>query len=303
MEAFMNRRKSWAMLLAIGVGLTPAPGEAQTILQYQFKEGEKILYRLERKTCLAIDVKGFMIPAMFLDESMDLAWTTQKVDQRGHAKLSVKVEQPHIRMVALSEYTYIVDTDHDQKSPFRFAVSQMEQSFSGLVFEATSDRQGKLQSGAPRKKPSGLLSFFSGRDPLGPDTMQAALGPLPLVLPEGNVAKGMSWRQKVTAAKPQRKGKEQIRDLDVRLTYQGALAKDGATLAKIAVELGDDQVSHASRLREYTGTGTAYFDTATGRLVEFESWRTWNIETGSTTVWYRLKQKAEKIPAGGSASR
>lgn len=258
------------VLLFIYLTLQISPAWAQTPLRWKFTAGETLQYLLTlRTTNLAASGGGGLTTTL----QIGLQQKVESVDAARVASITQTIARIHVRIDSASgasEY----DTTSGKKP------EGMVQ-YMGPMLHAVLNKPVRFKLG-----PSGQIAGLTlvkgkaeeikkavGGDELGRLFSEAGiahlLGVIPL--PEEPLSPGARWPQAVTMSNPVL-GKQSVETV---YTFQGVENRSGQALARITSTSQTSfpegsQQSVVVKILEQNTHGTAYFDPATGRLVESE---------------------------------
>jgi len=291
-------RKAWLgifVVVLVCAGSTPVG--AQTTLSYKFKEGEKLGYTIEQKIEMQMNVMGNDIDMKIL-QTLDTTWKVVSVDKDKKAKISQKIDRIRFSM----EGGPAGKTDYDSKDGKKpegqlgEMVAPIFEAMTGADFGFTMDAQGKIADvQVPEKLTEALKKLPAGGNQMfSPDTMKQMVEQGGIVLPGGAVEKGKSWEQKTDMTSPF--GKMVVTKA---LTDEGKAMIDGKEVEKIALKPTmtievDPAKPFSANIKAQEGKGTAYFDNASGRVVESTTTQTMDmsISVGGMEIGQKTKTTA-----------
>jgi hypothetical protein len=269
--------------------------EADTLLRWKLKAGDRIKYVLHQKMdqqmnlgSLAIDVK--------IRTVMDVSWHVQSVDDRQVASMTTTVDRIRTRMES-PQYNVEYDSDSDEE-PTGIA-AQSAKMLSMLVKKPIAMKIDARGRASEVQLPPDLAEWM--HKATGGEKMQSLAfetGMIPF--PEEAVSKGKTWPAELAIANAvvgKTVGK-------VEYEYAGTETKNGKQLEKILVTLdmksfpgGGEEI--AMELKSHETTGVLYFDNAAGRAVEDSSTSKMEIEVtigdqkGTVKIAVDTKGKAQ----------
>jgi Family of unknown function (DUF6263) len=272
----LSRRCLWLagvlLLAAANACAAPLPGESA--LRYQIKEGDKLRYVIEEKAIAemanasgSIKIEGTVV--------FDLTWQATKVGKDG--KVLIEQTFDRVRVIANVPGGKL---DYDSKAagkPEDAANKQLAEAMNFFVGDKmflALDSRGRIENLKYSKKLAAAVAKLSPgaashARSLSEDSLRRMVGVCVPVLPEKAPAKGTTW---ASTLKAKFAGAVNF-TLDNKYAYEGEVKRDGRTVAKIVNR-------PTLTLSATAGTGidvkalsqdvssTAYFDRASGRLVE-----------------------------------
>ncbi len=276
------RLPALGLLVALFLGLA-APAQAQTTLRYKFKEMEKLNYELVQKMTMKLDIAGKELE-MVIAQNIDMLWHIKSVDTAGKAKMMQKFERFRLTMdTPMGKVEFDSKDGKIPDGPFGQALAPLAKVMGGLEVGLSMDAMGEISEVMIPEKVLDVLKKGGGAAAFGdmftPDGLKKMLSQSGLVLPKGAVAKGgKGWNQKISSKLPFGEMK-----IDNGYTYQGQVAKGDQKLEQIAIKMAinldaDPGAALEIKLKDGTGKGTAYFDNATGRLLEINSTQNMTME-------------------------
>ncbi|HLN28345.1 MAG TPA: DUF6263 family protein [Gemmataceae bacterium] len=286
-------RKAWlGTFVVVLVCAGSSPAGAQTTLSYKFKEGEKLGYTIEQKIEMQMNVMGNNVEMKVL-QTLDTTWNVVSVDKDKKAKISQKIDR--IRFSMEGGPTGKIDYDSkDGKKPegqLGEMVGPIFEAMTSADFGFTMDAHGKIAdvqvpeklTEALKKLPAGSNQMFSA------DTMKQMVEQGGIVLPGGAVEKGKSWEQKSEMEAPF--GKMVITK---SLTDEGTAMINGKEVEKIALKPmvsleADPNKPFTVKIKAQEGKGTAYFDNASGHLVESTTTQTMEMAIAAGGAQFEQK--------------
>jgi hypothetical protein len=278
-------------VLALGIFFASAVARAETVLRYQFKQGETLPYTMEQKMKMDMKVGGKDV-AMDMTQTIDMSWHIQSVDKEGKAKMVQKFDR--LRFSMNGPMVKVEYDSKDGKQPegqIGKVLGPIMEALAGAEFSLTMDARGQISevkmpekvSEALKKIPGGGLG---GGDLFSEDGIKHMIGEAGLILPEEAATKGKSWNKEVALKMPFGKMK-----VDNTSTYEGHTTRDGKQVEQIALKPkmtmeADGNAGLSAKLKSQDAKGTAYFDNKAGRLVESKMNQTLEMEfsVGGQTI-------------------
>jgi hypothetical protein len=282
-----------AALLAGLVLAGAAP--AQTTLRYQFKEGDKLDYVMDQDQKMTMSVGGQDIE-MKVHMAMDVVWDTKKVDDKGNAQVKVSFTRAKMSMTGPMGKVEVDSKDTEEPDdPAGKIFSQVVKAIGGMEMSFTIDPRGEMKNAKVSENVLKKLQNLPGVDKIGdmlsPESMKSMLGGN-MVLPEGPVEKGKTWKQKTDTKMPFGRITG-----ETKYTFEGEVERGGKTLQKIAVKPEtkietDPNAPVQIKVKDSKGKGYLFFDNKAGKIVETtnETTMQMEIEAGGMTIDMDLVQ-------------
>jgi hypothetical protein len=264
--------RSWLAALGVLVAGFVVPAQGQTILRYQFKEGEKLHYVMEQKMTMKMKVMDMDVETD-MTQTFDMSWNILSVGTDGSARMTQKFER--IRFIMNGPTGKTEFDSKDGKLPddaVGQAMAPVFKALTGLEFSMTMEPTGALKD---VKVPEAFLKALKDStggagmgDMFSEENLKHMISQGGIVFPKDGVTKGQTWEQKMAMKMPF--GKMSV---TTTCTYQGPVTRGGRTLEAIGlkpvVKIEADPKSQATiTLKSQDVKGAGYFDNKTGRLVE-----------------------------------
>jgi len=279
----------FALVLALSAG-TAAAGPETPAPRYRFQVGEQLAYVVDVST--HIETSAFGQPnAAEMTQRIDLTWEVSRVDADGKATITQTVGRVRFKAVTPRE-TAEYDTANGTapRDPQVKGIAARLDAVVGARISATIDSRGHLADvRLVEKAGGGRLPPRAEWDGLGNPSSEAGfrrlIGQLIPLLAETSPARGESWSYRTEEALSEGKATTEI-----RYTDEGPEERDGRPIQKLSLAVARrTQNGEGETLSATNGTGTAYFDTAGGRLVE--SWLTHTRELAVAADDTKLTRK------------
>ncbi len=284
-------------LLALGILFGCGVARAETVLRYQFKQGETLPYTMEQKMKMDMKVGGKDV-AMEITQTIDMTWHIQSVDKEGKAKMMQKFDHLRFSMNSpMGKVEYDSKDGKQPEGPIGKVFGPIMEALAGAEFSLTMDARGQISevkmpekvSEAFKKIPGGGLG---GGDLFSEEGIKHMIGEVGLTLPEGAATKGKSWTKEVALKMPFGKMK-----VDNTNTYEGPTSRDGKQVEQIALKPkmtmeADGNAGFSIKLKSQDAKGTAYFDNKAGRFVETKMNQTMEMEISA--MGQTINQKIEQ---------
>jgi hypothetical protein len=271
-----------AALLAVG-----QPLRAQTALKYQFKQGETLQYALsiaQKSTAKGNDMEFTSVQKQLID----MSWLVQSVDDKGNAKVRLKVDRARLSVdTGKQSWEAASDAKEEPADDPAKSLAAVAKSLAKLQGDFTLTPQGDAKDvsipASAIKEMKAVPGAEKAAETWTPETLQRTIQDVLLQLPPGPVTKGKTWQTKIVGQSPFGK----ITGETVH-TYDGTVERDGRKVEKIVltpklkVEI-DPKAPVA--LKNQEAEGAAYFDNASGRLVEVATSQQFEVQAevkGST---------------------
>jgi hypothetical protein len=257
--------------LLAGISLLVAavvPAHGQTVLRYQFKEGQKLHYVLEQKVTMKMNVQGQDFETDMV-QIYDISWNILSVGKDGSAKITEKFDRIRFTMngpTGKTEYD-----SKDGKIPddaVGQAMAPLFKALTNLEISMTMASTGALKD---VKIPEAFLKAIQdlpGGDMFSEENLKHLTNQAGLVFPKDAVTKGQTWEEKMELKIPMAK-----MSVTYLYAYQGPVTRGGKKLEAIGLKAvmkfeADPKSNATITLKSQDTKGTSYFDNKTGRLVE-----------------------------------
>lgn len=284
-------------LVVVGASVT-APIPSPTGLRYKFKEGEKLHYDLVRKMTMNMSVGGNEI-TMKMNQNIDTVWHVLKVDRSGTARMTQTITRIRFEMdMQDMKIEYDSKTGKMPEGPIGEAIAPLFKAMVNEPFKLNMDPQGNLKDieipeslkKAAKDLPAGAAGGLG--EMFTEEGFKNLMNQASLVLPREGVMKGKTWKQVNTTKMPS--GKSTV---TVNYTYDGPITRAGKTLEAISLKPSTKiELDECAQLKIKVGkeeaSGKAYFDKASGRLVEVLNKTKMNldIEVGCMSTTQTIEQ-------------
>jgi hypothetical protein len=300
-----GRATSVALLLAVslvaagcsgngggnGGGAANDAGAAADTVRYKFKEGEKLRYDCETTTTRETTFAGEQPTKIVTTYAVEVVWDIMKLDKDGRAYVTLTLERVQITIDGSKGKTKY-DSKEDKRPYDREFQTIFTAAKAVVGGQATCtvdprgevtdfkllDKLAKVIDGPPRPN---LVSVNLARE----------LGVQLLTLPKEGMRKGTSWSEK--GELPDSGG-----PLSVEHTYacDGTTERGGRNLQKVTITVtgayDPTRVSDINKISFKGGTGVAYIDQTTGRLLEMSKAQS---EENEITLEKKIQWKTETV--------
>lgn len=267
--------------------------QAQTTLRYKFKEGESLKYVFDMKMKMSMSILGKEID-MNMNQTSDMVWAIQSVDDKGNAKIKVTFGRNKLSMdMPTGKVEIDSDAAGQPDDPVGQVLYKVIKSMAGLEISASMSAAGELSDlKIPEKQLAQFQNIPGGEafgDIFSPEGLKRTLSQSGLVMPKEAVSKGANWKNKNDMKLPIGK-----MTAEIEYTYGGSIDKDGRTLEKIELKpratLEPDPKSPiAMKLKTQDGKGVALFDNSQGRLLEVTTQQTMEMEAEINGMTFNQK--------------
>jgi hypothetical protein len=248
-----------------------AAGDEEAAPCYRFKEGEKIAFVAEATTTIEVSTADRMTTSR-MTQLIDITWQVGPAAADGKAAITQAIDRIRFKAVTPGE-TVEYDTADGKlpDDPKARVFSDLLNSRVGARLGVTIDPQGQFADfKAPAKAGGG------DADPSCEAGFRHLMGQLMPVLPKEQPARGQSWSVK-------REGR--VRDVVMSgtntYTYVGREDRGGRRVDKVAIAVSMKREPDSPgpvAVKGYDGSGAAYLDRASGRVVESSLTRTMEFE-------------------------
>jgi hypothetical protein len=294
------------VLAAFGLCFATAEAQAQTLLRYKFKTGDKLQYVMEQKMNMKMDFGGQQITAE-TTQTVELSWNITGVEPDGKAKMTQRIDRIKFDMNGpppIGKVEYDSKTGKEAEGAIGGIVTPIFKAMAGAEFTATMDARGDVSNIKVPEKLTETIKKAGGApgfdQMFGEDALKQMVGQGGLVLPEKAVAKDATWSKDLEMKLPFGNMK-----VDTKYTYDGPAAEGGKMLEKITMKPKVTMAPAAGaqvaiKMKDQDGTGTALFDNQAGRLVETSMKQTMEMEinVGGMMGTQKMEQTATLKLAG-----
>jgi RNA polymerase sigma factor (sigma-70 family) len=274
----------------VGNAKLPAAGTAHArgvTLRYQFKEGEKFSYVVEKKTETGSGIAG-ADRVVVSTWTCDVTWKVKSVDSDGNARMMLTINR--IQYVGENGLLGKVEFDSSKHNnpvglpPLVKVLSPVLKAQVGADFTCTMSPRGAVSDFKVPKKVADAVKNTQGVQALySTDSFRQQLACQGgVVLPRDPVVKGATWNQKTDAAIA---GGHAKMTVDSKAAYEGEGDKSGKKLQEIALQ-PTARIDNSAptglgpvTLKKQEGAGSMLFDNATGRLIETAVSQTLDMES------------------------
>src|SRR5262245_14836894 len=214
---FRSTRLSVAGLFALALWIG-APAQAQTVLKYKFKEGEKLAYVMDQKMNMQMDVAGQDI-SIAISQVMDMDWETGAVDKDGKALIKQKLGRIQFTMEggAIGKVTYDSKDGKLPCGPVGDIMGPLFKALEGAEFSMKMSPTGEISDVAvPEKLAKAMknLPAGAGADLFSEDALKKMMTQSGLVLPAKGAEQGKAWEQTTEMNGPPRSSMKMVDALE-----------------------------------------------------------------------------------------
>jgi hypothetical protein len=269
--------------------------QAQTTLKYQYKKGDTLQYVLTvaqkgATTGGGMDFTGGQ------KQSIDMTWRVESVDDKGNAKMGLKVDRAKLAAESSKE-SREVSSDAKEEPTDKIAKSMYTTArvLTKLQGTFTVSPRGEVENVSVPESVLKEMQAVPGADKLPPsspeENLTAILRDNLFILPATSLASGANWKNPVKSRSPLGKISG-----EVVFTYEGSVERDGRRLEKFTVKPKlkietDPNADVVYTVKLYESVGVAYFDNVAGRLVEATN--TLRVEVDAEVNAKAFSQKTE----------
>lgn len=244
-----------------------APIQAQTMLRYQFKEGETIEYVSDQKIVMTMDIGGNKIKNTVAHE-IHTVWHVVNVDKKdGTARIQVKVTRYKMTMDGLfaTKFDSAIEGNQGDKGGIARALA-------GVSVEITILANGEIKATKYSEDNTKLYDKIYG-DKFGLSYLKKDAVKLVasfIELPKDAIEKGKTWTKESEEA-----NRNETTKTKTTYTLEGP-AIAGETIEKISSKTDISVVPNpgVKTMTKVTGakaSGVITFDTKAGRIIESSS--------------------------------
>ena len=108
------RSAAWLAAAMLLVAVNTA--QADTVLKWKFKEGDKLNYALQQKADIIIDANGVEFDIK-VGQTMDLTWNVKSVASDGTVELSQTVDRVQLKMSTPFTGEFVYDSKDEDNAP------------------------------------------------------------------------------------------------------------------------------------------------------------------------------------------
>ena len=259
-------------IILLAVFVTAARGSAaqgQTALRYQFKEGDQLRYILEQQIITTVSVKGKESDTK-LNVIWDIHWNVLKTNAKG-AVVQIKIDRARMLLDGPGGKAAADSADKNEpEDAVRKNMARAVKLIASMDLRATFAPTGEVKDVKATEDSLKTIKYLGGatkeEDVLNSDIARSML--FAPVLPADAIGKGKSWSIKTEVKAP-----FGTTTTENAYTYEGLLEKDGVKFDKLLLKpaMKIDPAPNAPlkvELKDFKGTGHAWFDNKAGRLIE-----------------------------------
>lgn len=282
----------FALVLAVCVVSSRAL-QAQTTLQYQFKKGDTLRYVLtvaQKGTNKGDDMEFNGAQS----QSIEMTWQVESVDEKGTAKIALRFDRAKLMAQGPKEMREVSsdakEEPTDEAAKSMYALAKALAKFQGsFTVSARGEIQNVTVPASVLKEMKAVPGAEKASESWAEEHLQSTLKDNILLVPPTAIAKGKSWKNSVKGQSPFGKLSG-----DMHYVYDGSVERDGRKVEKFLLRPKfkiepDPKAQIAITIKAFESEGTAYFDNATGRLVEVASTQRLEVEAESMGKTYSQK--------------
>ncbi len=246
-----------------------SPAQAQTLLRWQFKEGQVFRYEFGQRNEIKVKAEGQEVTSKN-DLTVNLTWTVKSVTPDGTADIVMKMDRVRAAVEAGPQK---IQYDSKADKPDEGAAKVFHDIYSvaiGPDFKLKINSRGEvLESKVPEKLTAALqaspfAAVADGGSFLSDKGLKNVFAQVVPVLPEKAVAKGATWSGSLELP---------VQPLKLTLTHKDTLADVSGDAAKITSVLEtkiipDPASQIVLEMKKQEGNGNVSLDTKSGRITE-----------------------------------
>jgi hypothetical protein len=290
-------RRAAAIVLATWLCTAAQPGFGADTLRWKFKPGETLRYTMVQDTTQGMKAMGQEFKTS-LNQTVDLHWGVKSVASDGVAELSQTIDRVRTKVDSPGA-AFEFDSQSD-KVPEGQVASLLTPLLKALVnaeFTFKMNARGELSDIKVPKKLIDTLKTAgpeaTGGSMFSEEGLKNLISESSLVLPEGPVEKGKTWKQPARLPSPMLG----TMVLDKTYTYQGAGgAADGVVTigldTKVSLEPAADS-NVAVKISSQDGRGEVSFDPNAGRVVSSKIIE--QLQLSLTIMGQEMEQSSKRI--------
>ncbi len=294
------------LLVAGALTFASARADGQTLLRFQFKEGDKLGYVLDQKMKMTTNVGGKDIEVNMTQWS-EMDWKVLKVVEKESAQIQIDISSVKMSLDGpMGKIEIDSKNMKEQKEPVGAILNQVVQTMAGMEIKLTMNNRGQIKDIVIPEKVKESLKNLPGAETVGDlfsdDNIKKMVN-TGISFPKepvekGASEKGTSWKENADLKLPMGRFKGEM-----EFTYEGPVEKDGQKLEKILitptfrVEPGPD-APFQMKFRKQSGHGHIYFDNAAGKIVDVDMDQQMDItiESNNTTIEQKTLQITRMKP-------
>ena len=267
-------------------------------LQYQFKQGEQLVYAMDQAIDMKMNVVGQNVE-MKMNQRIEMLQKVEAIDSAGVASITQKITRIRMEMNGPPGTAMKYDSAENKKPEGPIAqIAPLFKTLTRAEFKAKMAPTGKLvEVEVPadffeklKETPGGnLLQGMFNKDSFKQMLMQAAT-----TFPTTPVDKGDTWTNSYSLDNPL--GKQNVA---TKYSYQGEEKVEGNALDKIGVVIKMDfgkienpvLAGATVKVKKQDSKGTMYFDNTRGRMTgtHIDQNMEMEITVGDNTINQLLK--------------
>ena len=254
--------------------------QAQKMLRWKFKEGEKIQYALRDTSETFIDAGGMEFGTV-VKRTLDTTWTVKSIADDGTATLTQKIDRIQFHI----DNDFIGELKYDSKNPSEEAKESQIWTMVGPIFEAMLAGESEMKISpvgevSEIKVAEELTKVFEEMEERGPNQFASMLGismseddiknelrQSVALLPGDAVADDTEWTQEHEVSQ----GPLGTLKMSFKYSYDGETEHEGTSYEKIdldvqiSFEIPEDSDAEVE-ISEQDISGSIYFDGEAGRI-------------------------------------
>lgn len=272
-----HRCMLWPFVAAAVAHLALASEAAAEELRYKFQQGEKLQFDVALSMSIAFSGEGMPDQTMTLEQTNEMVWTVEEVEEDGAARLRQTIERLQMSITAPPnvEFEYDSASGEEPSGTTAKRVLPLLHALVGANFEMTMSPRGEIADVKVPEQVAEALQKAPGAAEMGDMFTEAGFEKMVQqgspAFPDGDMEPGREWTHTVELPAA---GPDSRPTITSKYRYLGQEEVDGKTLDAIAVEV--DMDLDLAGLVESTGAevtvesqesgGKMYFDREAGRV-------------------------------------
>jgi hypothetical protein len=252
-------------LLAACLAALPSLAAADESLRWKFTPGEKLHYIMDMEMKQTMTIGGMPVN-MTTNQTMDMTWSIEAVDDQGQATVLQTIERIRMKMKPAQGDPLEYDSDSKEKPAGPFAAAT--KLFDAMVKKPSKSKMDPRGQTSAVELPEGLneaLKQLSGAFGGAGDGMKNLTGAPPF--PAEAMSVGHTWKNETTGKNPIL-GQQKV---TTSYEYTGKEKIDGRELDKLNITIqmefgGAENKNVTVNVKEQETKGALYFDNAAGRV-------------------------------------